>query len=378
MNTRNPANRARLYGEIINEIETFRSMIKHRMQTGSSYRFEFTFEMSHFCSESQLLIGVGFMMDTLRQFTENNLIQKLSVVEPSIFPQSMLLINDWLWKSICPVIDTILREQLHSGLKYSSRELVAFIERLMIVSINGNVDRNLQGTTPKALRVVEHLENFNWPYLESRLINKIEWGIFFNTDDIGLLAPDPRSLLLFSFLPRKYKSLCNQNVKTLVDLEHLLIRLDDEDEQVENEEIVTFAVTIFKDVIKNFINEVGTFCCEKLMDKSQRSGSSALMKRSCSRLDALSKESFFPSIEQFLVEREISVIHGSNISVEDLWNLHVMQGLFSKMQSTPDWFCAHSTLVAFRVQLEEWSTEEAFCQVSRQALYQAIICKCKG
>jgi len=368
MNTRKSSTRSSLYGEIQHDNDTFKTMIKHRMKTGSSYRFEFTFQISSYNSD-ELERGVAFMVETLRSFTQSDLLVKLSVVETSIFPQSMLLIHEWIWSSIQPIIDSVLNDNLHTGLKYSKRELVAFVERLMVVNINGNVSRNLIGKTPKALKVVDHLQTYNWPYLERELINQLDWGIFFTTDT-GLMAPDPRSLLLFAFFPKKYRLLCSQNVKTLVDLEMLLIRLEDDETVLD---VLNSAVSIFKDMVKNFISEVGTFCCDKLMDKSRRSTSSHLFKRQCYQLDLISKDSFFPSVPNYLADSEISIIHGVTYSAEELWSLHVLQGSYSKMESTPDWFSAYSSLFAFNAQLAEWSIE-----ANRPETYTTIMTNCKG
>lgn len=378
MNTRQQSIQSTLYGQILSDNQKFTEMIKSRVTTGSSFRFEYSFHISEFQTEVQMNEAVTLIDTILKGCTEEYWMSRVRVVKPSLFPKAINTIHTWLWESIEPIINNVLNQNAHAGLKFAQRELVSFVERLMIVNINGNLERNLNGPTPNALRVVSSIGLFNWPYLEVSLIDKINWGVFFHhpTNPIALV-PSPSRLLLFAFLPPKYRLICSQNVTSLINLEDLICRLETDDFDLLTE--TNNAVKIFKEMIMNFINEVGTFCCEKLLEKSKKSTSTLMFRQRCHQLNLLNKEIFFESTSASLGHAyassgsEIFIIPGKNISPEDLWQQHVISGAYSRL-NLPDWFSAFSSLVGFQVILNEWAeTSETASAMTLQ-----IMEFCKG
>lgn len=379
MNARKESNQNLLFGQIQEDNKVFTAMMKSRLGTGSSFRFEYTFEIADFNTTTHLSEAVSHIETILKFYTRQFLFPKVTVVKPSIFPQSMITIHSWLWNSIQPIIQNIMSQSAHVGLKFAQRELVALVERLMIVNINGNLDRNLTGPTPNALNVVNCIEQKNWPYLEYGLIDRLNWGVLFqHQSDASARVPEASRLLLFSHLPAKYRLICSQNVKSLVELELLIIRLENLD--VENisrnyiETEIVNAVNIFKSITLNFINEVGTVCCEKMLDKSKKTNATVIFRNHCHILDQMSKDLFFPSTFRRLVGNEICLATGRSISAEDLWQQHVINGVYSRIGSLPDWFSAFSSLIGFRVVIKEWSEDSD----AAQAIFETIIGLCKG
>lgn len=296
-------------------------MIEYRTKNGSSYRFEFTFSLdlaSASLSPDSSMKAITILTEALLNWVDSTAIKAVRLVKADVFPKCILEIHEWLIRCIQPSLDKVLHSGVHF-LDYGSFEFIALVERLIIVNINGNMDRNFTTDTSRILGVVNNVLRFNWPYLNPDYYDSESQCITYGEE------VSPSSMLLFGFMPSKYRVLALWNINSLLRLGRLLLHIGP-----------SFAlndyVLVFSTMLKNFFAEYGLFCLEKLQENARKAGVSAAFQSIIQNLSSnfstpTSYEDFFTIVQSYISGNELYITQNT-ATKESLWDDLIQKGKY--------------------------------------------------
>lgn len=292
-------------------------MIKYRISKGSIYRFEFTFNLNLSSLElADSEIAVAEVYTTLMRWVKEVATNALLVVSPQVFPQCLLTIHNWLYRSIEPLLYEVMNTHNNQSLKYASFEFIALVERMMVVNINGNMIRNFNGHTCSLLQIKSNVDSYNWPYLVNSFCDLDKNQILFG-DTISSIP----NMLLFDFMASKYRIMALWNIKALITMERILLSAHTNDIDV------NAILQLFKDITCNFFSELGLYCLEKLQEKAKKKNSSQsfryLVQVLSTKFDSVTAYTDFFKIVRHHLNGDDLYINSNVINVEKLW-----EGLF--------------------------------------------------
>jgi len=308
-------------GELLSDIEKdnriFREMIISRISKGSTYRFEFTFNLNlSFLELADSESAVAEVYTTLERWVREVATNALLVVSPQLFPQCLLTIHNWLYRSIEPFLLEVVNTDNNQSLKYASFEFIALVERMMVVNINGNMIRNFNGHTCSLLGIISNVDRYNWPYLGNSFCDLDKNQIVFG-DTISSI-PD---MLLFDFMASKYRIMALWNIKALITMQRILFSART------NIIDVNSILQLFQDITNNFFSELGLYCLEKLQEKAKKKVSSSSFRHlvqvlSTKFVSVTAYMDFFKIVRHHFNAEDLYV-DKRHITVEKLW-----EGLF--------------------------------------------------
>jgi hypothetical protein len=322
LNARRVTNRSRLYGEIVDDNKKFREMIEYRTKNGSSYRFEFTFSLdlaSAPLSSDSTMKAITILTEALLNWVKSTAIKSVRLVKADVFPKCILEIHEWLIRSIQPSLDKVLHSGAQQFLDYASFEFIALVERLIIVNINGNMDRNFTTDTSRILGIVNNVLRYNWPYLNADYYDS-EFQCITYGEEVS-----PSSMLLFGFMPSKYRVIALWNINTLLRLGRLILHIGPSIE-------LNDYVLVFSTMLKNFFGEYGLFCVEKLQEKARKAGVSTAYQAIIQNLSSnfstpTSYENFFTIVRNYISGNELYISQNS-ATKESLWKDLIETGIY--------------------------------------------------
>jgi hypothetical protein len=317
LNAKKISERGELLSDIEKDNKIFREMIISRISKGSTYRFEFTFYLNlSFLELADSESAVAEVYTTLERWVREVATNALLVVSPQLFPQCLLTILNWLYRSIEPFLLEVVNTDNNQSLKYASFEFIALVERMMVVNINGNMIRNFNGHTCNLLGIISNVDSYNWPYLGNSFCDLDKNQIVFG-DTISSIP----NMLLFDFMASKYRIMALWNIKALITMQRILFSART------NNIDVNSILQLFKDITDNFFSELGLYCLEKLQEKAKKKVSSSSFRHlvqvlSTKFVSVTAYMDFFKIVRHHFNAEDLYV-DKRHINVEKLW-----EGLF--------------------------------------------------
>ena len=340
--------RQELFGKAQEERSRLRSMIEYRMKNGCSYRLEFTFRTT-----SVEPTEMSALVHCLQSYVKNVVTPQLRSISCDIFPKCLWTVYDYFW-NISLESMKLFREQGYIALmEYPKREFLALMDRLMVVCLNGNVQRNLNNWTGRSVGVIESIRSNNWPFLKHEHFNSDENSItLWNFEENGKrMLEISGDLFLFRYYTGMQKGLVKSNLINLVSQEANYLNLIDG--FISNEQFQEEYLAIFTKSTENFVSELAALVNEKLERHSVSKKASYAFKQIYSSFSQVHGGDYFKKIANGReCGSELFVSNAETILIDDLWDRHVIRGAFSTVQGLPDWFRSWSTLVCLYCSIE--------------------------
>ena len=349
--------RKELFGKSQEERERFKSMVEYRIKTGCSYRFEFTFVTSTSDLESVFQRDTLNLVQRLENYVKTVISPQLQLIPCSIFPKCLWVVYDYFWNISIDGIKLFLQEGYVTTMDYSKREFIALMDRLMVVCINGNIQRNLSNWTGRELRIVQNIREKNWPFLSLTHFDS-------SLKSINLWVEDSEGkktitsngdLFLFRYFAGSEKTLVKSNLLSLLALETQFLNF--ENGYLSEEQLKTEYLSIFKAITENFICEIVTLIKEKLERHSVNQKSTQAFRQIFSSISKVNNLNFLKALANGReCGTELYTSNAGMISLSDLWDRHVVKGEYTSVQGLPDWFRSWATLVSYHTILGRHSS----------------------
>ena len=315
-----------------------KAMIDYRNGTGCAYRLEFNFESSN-VDQMDFLQAITHHYTLLNAFVENFIYPELRCVKTELFPKSLWTIHNFFFSLVEPLVE---KKYLGEELSFGQLELLAVVERLMIVNLNGNYRRHLAGTGATRLQIQANIDRFCWPFFKR---GRLLLDTLVLLDDPLEYTTADLDLVLFQYLPIQEKHIMMFSVRSSFDIDVLKNVFEDDPNL---DQFMDEACRIWTRLIENWLSELGYYCLLKLQSLLAKKTRSANLVMLVSRLQALTQHSLvFPFVyNSGMAAPEISVTATAVLSSE-IWDNLVISSTYTKISNLPQWFRTCFTISDF-------------------------------
>ena len=348
LNEPSDSKRKELFGMAQEERNHLKSMIDYRERTGCSYRLEFTFALTNDPQTDNSQNQTLNLVECLKTYVKDVIRPHLRLVPCNIFPRSIWTIYNYLWNLSFANLKLFVQNGYIKMMEYPKREFIALLDRLMVVCLNGNVQRNLSNWTARQTNLINNIQEKNWPFLDLFYFDLEHLSIVLWTSD----ANGRRSincngdLCLFRYFSGMHKTLVKENLVNLLTLEATSLNFNDPN--LQSETVVDEFLPIFSKITKNLLLEIGTLVKEKLERNYVSKKSTYAFKIIYQNISKVNPGAFLRAIaEGTECGSELYVSTSETISTNDLFDFIVVRGDFSSVKGLPDWFRSWASLVTF-------------------------------
>ena len=360
--------RLELVGLAKEERKTLSKMIDSRCENGCAYRLEFKFLVHNIDALSDPSLN---LVSILESYVTDSVTPKLRLISPSIFPRSIWTVYDFFWNLADANLQRFVEEGPIHLMDFPRREFIALLDRLMVVCLNGNSQRNLDNWTCNVTDVASIIASTNWPSLSTLFFaSSTKSIVFWSIDRDGKRSvSSDGDLCLFRYFSGPNKLLLKRNLLNLLKMEAEYLNF--EEQVTDYPSTKENYVAIFREMVVVFISEIGALVKEKLQRHAATKRASDSFRQIFRRISQVREDRFLPTLAPISCSQELIVSASERISLSNLWDNHVVNGAFSTVQGLPSWFSSWASLVAFHTNLYRHT------ESMDQAQIQEILGLCK-